>query len=132
MKVAALLLLLTLPLAAADPSAIALPETPHRVVDKKFVTATAFQVAANIFDVESTIGMQKKGLCKEGWSSWAVGDHPTRAKLYATAALANAGTATLAYLLKKKGKSYWWLPQVSAGSVHTFAASRNRFWLGCY
>jgi hypothetical protein len=132
MKVAALLLLLALPLAAADPSAIALPETPHRVVDKKFVTATAFQVAANIFDVESTIGMQKKGLCKEGWSSWAVGDHPTRAKLYATAALANAGTATLAYLLKKKGKSYWWLPQVSAGSVHTFAASRNRFWLGCY
>ena len=132
MKVAALLLLLALPLAAADPSAIALPETPHRVVDKKFVTATAFQVAANIFDVESTIGMEKKGLCKEGWSSWAVGDHPTRAKLYATAALANAGTATLAYLLKKKGKSYWWLPQVTAGSVHTFAASRNRFWLGCY
>jgi hypothetical protein len=132
MKVAALLLLLALPLVAADPSAIALPETPHRVVDKKFVTATAFQVAANIFDVESTIGMQKKGLCKEGWSSWAVGDHPTRAKLYTTAALANAGTATLAYLLKKKGKSYWWLPQVSAGSIHTFAASRNRFWLGCY
>jgi len=76
--------------------------------------------------------MQKRGLCKEGWSSWAVGDHPTRPKLYATAALANAGTATLAYFLKKNGKSYWWLPQVSAGSIHTFAASRNRFWLGCY
>ena len=132
MKVAALLLLLTLPLAAADPAAIALPEAPKRVVDKKYVSLVAFQVAANIFDVESTISMQKKGLCKEGWSSWAVGDHPTRPQLYATAALANAGTATLAYFLKKKGKSYWWLPQVSAGSVHTFAASRNRFWLGCY
>jgi hypothetical protein len=133
MKVAALLLLLALPLAAADPAAIALPEAPQRrVVDKKFVATTAFQVAANIFDVESTIGMQKKGLCKEGWSSWAVGEHPDRPKLYATAAFANAGTATLAYFLKKKGKSYWWLPQVGAGSVHTFAASRNRFWLGCY
>ena len=138
MKVAALLLLLTLPLAAADPSAAAssalvLPEAPKKhVVDKQFVGFAAFQVAANIFDVESTIGMQKKGLCKEGWSSWAVGDHPTRPQLYASAALANAGTATLAYFLKKKGKSYWWLPQVTAGSVHTFAASRNRFWLGCY
>jgi hypothetical protein len=132
MKVAVLLLLLALPLAAADPAAISLPEAPHRVVDKKFVAATAFQVAANIFDVESTIGMQKKGLCKEGWSSWAVGDYPTRPKLYATAAIANAGTATLAYFLKKKGKNYWWLPQVSVGSVHAFAASRNRFWLGCY
>jgi hypothetical protein len=133
MKVAALILLLALPLAAADPAVIALPEAPrHRVVDRKFVATTAFQVAANIFDVESTIGMQKKGLCKEGWSSWAVGDYPQRPKLYATAALANAGTATLAYFLKKKGKSYWWLPQVAAGSVHTFAASRNRFWLGCY
>lgn len=136
MKVAALLLLLTLPLAAADPtaapSALVLPEAPKRVVDKKYVSLVAFQAVANIFDVESTISMQKKGLCKEGWSSWAVGDHPTRRQLYATAALANAGTATLAYLLKKKGKSYWWLPQVTAGSVHAFAASRNRFWLGCY
>ena len=133
MKVAALLLLLTLPLAAADPSTMILPEAPKKhVVDKKFVGFAAFQAAANIFDVESTISMQKKGLCKEGWSSWAVGDHPTRPQLYATAALANAGTATLAYFLKKKGKSYWWLPQVTAGSVHTFAASRNRFWLGCY
>jgi hypothetical protein len=137
MKVAALLLLLTLPLAAADPSAgpsaLVLPEAPKKhVVDKKFVGFAAFQVAANVFDVESTIGMQKKGLCKEGWSSWAVGEHPTRPKLYASAALANAGTATLAYFLKKKGKSYWWLPQVTAGGVHTFAASRNRFWLGCY
>ena len=133
MKVAALLLLLTLPLAAADPSTMILPEAPKKhVVDKKFVGFATFQVAANIFDVESTISMQKKGLCKEGWSSWAVGDHPTRPQLYATAALANAGTATLAYFLKKKGKSYWWLPQVTAGSVHTFAASRNRFWLGCY
>lgn len=132
MKVAALLLLLALPLAAADPAAVSLPETPHRVFDKKFVTTTAFQVGANIFDVESTIGMQKKGLCKEGWSSWAVGDYPSRPKLYATAAIANVSTATLAYFLKKKGKSYWWLPQVAAGSVHTFAASRNRFWLGCY
>jgi hypothetical protein len=133
MKVAALLLLLTLPLAAADPSAMILPEAPKKhVVDKKFVGFAALQVAANIFDIESTIGMQKKGLCKEGWSSWAVGEHPTRPQLYATAALANAGTATLAYFLKKKGKRYWWLPQITAGSVHTFAASRNRFWLGCY
>jgi len=143
MKVAALLLLLCLPVLAADPDTsvanasvstaiVRLPEAPKRVVDRKYVSLVAFQVAANIFDVESTVGMQKKGLCKEGWSSWAVGEHPTRAKLYASAALANAGTATLAYLLKKKGKSYWWLPQVSAGGVHTFAASRNRFWLGCY
>ena len=51
MKVAALLLLLTLPLAAADPAAIALPEAPKRVVDKKYVSLVAFQVAANIFDV---------------------------------------------------------------------------------
>ena len=132
MRLAALLFLFALPLAAADPAAVSLPEAPRRVVDKKYVGLVAFQAAATIFDVESTIGMQKKGLCKEGWSSWALGDYPQRPKLYATAALANAGTATLAYFLKKKGKSYWWLPQVGVGSVHTFAASRNRFWLGCY
>src|SRR3569832_2189021 len=108
MKVAALLLLLPLPLAAAAPAAIALPAAPKRVIVKKYVSLVAFQAAANIFDVESTISMQKKGLCKEGWSSWAVGDHPTRPQLYASAALATAGTATLAYILKKKGKSDRW------------------------
>lgn len=114
-----------------EPTAKVLPETPHRVADKKFWAATGFQLAAATLDVESTIDMTERG-CTEGWSSWMVGKRPSRATLYPTAIAGNVATATVAYFLKKRGKSYWWMPQVSAGSLHTFAAGRNRFMLYCH
>ena len=114
-----------------EPATIALPEAPHRIADKTFWAATAFQAAAATIDVESTVDMTNRG-CTEGWSSWAVGTRPDRATLYASAAASNLATATVAYLLKKHGKRYWWLPQTALGSVHSFAASRNRFLLRCH
>jgi hypothetical protein len=114
-----------------EPVAKVLPEAPRHVADKKFWTATGFQLVAATIDVESTIDMTDRG-CTEGWSSWIVGKRPSRATLYPSAVAGSVATATVAYFLKKRGKSYWWMPQVTAGSVHTFAASRNRFLLYCH
>lgn len=115
------------------PSARLLAESPRRVVDRRFLTLAVFHATASILDVESTVGMrQHNWYCTEEWSSWIVGQRPGRARLYATAALGNLATGTLAYYLKRKGKNYWWLPQLSAGSLQVYTATHNRFLSGCY
>lgn len=109
-----------------------LPQAPQKFVDRKWFALTAYQAANSVLDIESTVRMQEQHRCKEGWSSWLVGEHPGRARLYTTASIANVGSAYLAYFLRKKDRKYWWVPQLTAGTVHGFAAGRNRYLLGCF
>jgi hypothetical protein len=109
------------------------PSATHPVIDRKFVAFTAYQAAASVLDVESTIGMMRANpYCTEEWSAWFTGERPGRGRLYLGAALSNVAAGTLAYFLKRKGKSYWWLPQVSIGSLQVYTATHNRFISGCY
>jgi hypothetical protein len=117
----------------AHPQALIDAPSKGRVIDRKFVAFSAYQATASVLDVESTIGMMKANpYCTEEWSAWFTGQRPGRGRLYFGAALGNLATGTLAYYLRRKGKSYWWVPQVSIGSLQVYTATHNRFISGCY
>lgn len=121
MKPLILLLALALGAVAQEPP----PKPQPRVVDKKFLAVTALSIGAAGMDIHSTrYCITHNPNCYEGVGILS-GTRPSTAKLVAVNVPMQVGINGLGYLLKKKGKRWWWVPQVAYAGLRVGVAIRN-------
>lgn len=107
----------------------ALPEKPHRVLDKKFIAATVFLAGAYAADMKSTSdGLHNCSNCFEnGWFDHGGRNFP---KIAAGEALFDAGLTVIAYEWKKRVRNkylnpLWVAPFALQIDAHAQAAAFN-------
>jgi hypothetical protein len=94
-----------------------LPETPQRVVDKKFVAISFVSTASTFADSYTTLWATQNwqagrtNVCNiERQSPWLYGVHPTPGRAYAVAAGKSASAVLTSYVLRKRHSRLWTLP----------------------
>lgn len=96
-----------------------------RVIDKQFVFVTGISLAGAALDIHSTRScFAASPRCYEGVGLFT-GGRPSTAQLTAVNAPMQAGVNGLGYLLKRKGKSWWWMPQVTFAAIKIGFAVKN-------
>jgi hypothetical protein len=103
-----------------------------RVIDKRFWSLVAYDVALTQIDVQTTMWSLRNSNCTEGLSAAVVGTRPTMSRLQTTALASNAGLAVISYWMKRRGHQKWWIVQFASGTAHAGAAAWNHAGSGCY
>jgi hypothetical protein len=94
-----------------------LPEAPHPMMDKTFVSLAALSTASTFADSYTTTWARqnwlagRQNVCNiERQSPFLYGTHPTAARAYSVAAGKSLGSFALAYYLRKHHRRFWSAP----------------------
>ena len=114
LRVAACVLLLLTVSTAQD-----LPDAPHPMMDKAFISLAALSTASTFADSYTTTWARQNWLagrndtCNiERQSPYLYGTHPTAVRAYSVATGKSLGSAALAYYLRKHHRRFWSAPLV--------------------
>ena len=96
-----------------------------RVIDKKFLAVAGFSNGMAALDIHSTrYCFNKNPNCYEAVGFFD-GGRPNAAQLAAVSVPIQFGVNGAAYLLKKRGKKWWWVIPVAHGGLRIWAVQRN-------
>lgn len=95
------------------------PDAPHRLLDKKFMSLAALSTASTFADSYTTTWARqnwlagKTNVCNiERESAYLYGTHPTAARAYAVAAGKSVASVAASYFLRKHHSKLWSVPLV--------------------
>lgn len=104
-----------------ESAVLATDRVQKKVMDKKFLALTGIATALTVMDFEMTQHCLGNHTCRESDPLMP----SSRAGMYASSAPVNAGLYYWSYRLKKKGKSYWWVPTAAAIASHAVGVGTN-------
>lgn len=97
-----------------------------KVIDTKFLLASAYLIDSTIFDMESTyIGLRSCPNCFEANPILEPFIKKGRPAAYLFQGAINGLVLYESYHLKKKGSKIWWLAPIAIGSAHFVAGGFN-------
>lgn len=113
------------PLGLRDLMAQAQPVPVKRTLDGKFVALSGVLIGAALFDQRTTYSaLARCANCREGNPILAPIIN-NRAAAYSVSLGITGATIAGAYYLKKRGRSYWWLPIAVGAAAHVAAGVAN-------
>jgi hypothetical protein len=108
------------------------PKAETKLVDKKFLSLAIISTGSTFADSYTTLFARqnwlagKQGVCNmETESPYLYGTHPTVVRAYAVASVKSAGSAFMAYYMRKHHSRFWSAPLVANSIMSLQGVGQN-------